>query len=61
MDLTNSRKSALDSQFATLGDDSTVIPEEARATVLDSLKTVRVQLKQTMTVVHEQAQTLLNE
>ncbi|HEL1821294.1 TPA: hypothetical protein U1673_000187, partial [Streptococcus suis] len=52
---------ALDSQFATLGDDSTVIPEEARATVLDSLKTVRVQLKQTMTVVHEQAQTLLNE
>ncbi|WP_074414227.1 hypothetical protein [Streptococcus suis] len=55
------QKSALDSQFATLGDDSTVIPEEARATVLDSLKTVRDQLKQTMTVVHEQAQTLLNE
>ncbi|MFX3697448.1 hypothetical protein ACJBPY_11050, partial [Streptococcus suis] len=35
------QKSALVSQFATLGDDSKLIPEEARATVLDSLKTVR--------------------
>ncbi|HFI0355496.1 TPA: hypothetical protein ACGOV7_000746 [Streptococcus suis] len=55
------QKSTMDSQFAALGDDSTVIPEEVRVSVLDSLKTARDQLKQTMTTVREQAQTLLNE
>ncbi|HFI0257012.1 TPA: hypothetical protein ACGOVD_001703 [Streptococcus suis] len=61
VEMLEQQKSTMDSQFAAIGDDSTVIPEEVRVTVLDTLKTARDQLKQTMATVREQAQTLLSE
>ena len=53
------QKAAHDAQFAAVGDDSTAIPAEARTTVLDSLKSARDMLKQTMETVRSQAESLL--
>ncbi len=53
------QQEALATQFETLGDDNTQIPEEGRESMISILKTSRDQLKQAMTTAREQAQAML--
>ncbi len=46
------------SQFASIGDDSTVIPDVSRETVISSLKSARDQLVAAMETAREQLETL---
>lgn len=52
------QQQVLASQFAALGDDSTVIPDSARDTVITSLKTARDQLKSAMETARQQMESV---
>ena len=53
------QKASLEAQLATIGDDSTAIPAEARETVLSSLKSARDSLQTAMETARKQAESLL--
>lgn len=53
------QRDIIENQFANFGDDTTQIPVEGRESMISALKMTRDQLKQAMTTVREQAQSML--
>lgn len=57
--LMDQQQESIATEFASLGDDSTLIPEEGRDSIISALKTTRDQLKEAMTGARKQALSML--